>query len=402
MGLKIGLVTGEFPPMEGGVGAFTQELAGGLAANAPEIHIVTSKKARPQSERRSIWDIKEPYDLGYAQLHARIGRWSWTSLGTIASIAARYHLDVVNIQYQAAAFDMYIPAINFLPWRLRDVCRTVVTFHDLRYPYLFPKAGRLRKSSVYHLAGSAEGVIVTNEEDYEELRKQGVKASRLALIPIGSNIQISAPSSEDISKIRHKLGLISTDMLIGFFGFLNPSKGPDQLVQALSRLNESFHLVFIGGQIGSSDSASNRAFYDDIVGQIHMLEIADRVHWTGFLPDSDVSTYMHAADVMVQPYRDGVSLRRGTLMAVLAHGRPLITTSPKIPIAEIVHGETVWLTPIDDVTALSNAIEKVSGDPDIQALLANGAKKVSLLFSWEIITNNTMEFLEKIVTHSPD
>jgi glycosyltransferase involved in cell wall biosynthesis len=133
-----------------------------------------------------------------------------------------------------------------------------------------------------------------------------------------------------------------------------------------------------------------------------MLEIADRVHWTGFLPDSDVSTYMHAADVMVQPYRDGVSLRRGTLMAVLAHGRPLITTSPEIPIAEIVHGETVWLTPIDDVTALSNAIEKVSGDLDIQALLANGAKNVSLLFSWEIITNNTMEFLEKIVTHSPD
>jgi glycosyltransferase involved in cell wall biosynthesis len=296
---------------------------------------------------------------------------------------------------------MYIPAINFLPWRLRDVSHTVVTFHDLRYPYLFPKAGQLRKSSVYHLAGSAEGVIVTNEEDCDELRNQGVKANRLALIPIGSNIQITTPSVEEVSSARNKLGLTSSDTLIGFFGFLNPSKGPEQLVQALSQLNQNFHLVFIGGQIGSSDSAGNREFHEGIVSQIHALEIADRVHWTGFLPDSDVSTFMKAADVMVQPYRDGVSLRRGTLMAVMAHGRPLITTSPKIPITEIIHGETVWLTPIDDVYALSNAIEKVSSDPHVQAELANGAGTVSQLFSWEIITNKTVEFLERMAATSP-
>jgi glycosyltransferase involved in cell wall biosynthesis len=111
---------------------------------------------------------------------------------------------------------------------------------------------------------------------------------------------------------------------------------------------------------------------------------------------------MHASDVMVQPYRDGVSLRRGTLMAVMAHGRPLITTSPKIPIAEIIHGETVWLTPIDDIYALSNAIEKVSSDPDIQSGLARGATKFSQSFSWEIITNKTMEFLERMATTSPE
>jgi hypothetical protein len=52
-----------------------------------------------------------------------------------------------------------------------------------------------------------------------------------------------------------------------------------------------------------------------------------------------VSTFLHAADLMVMPYRDGVSLRRGTLMAVLAHGRPLLTTTPPIPTPELIHGQ---------------------------------------------------------------
>jgi hypothetical protein len=30
--MKIGLITGEYPPMQGGVGAFTQELARAMAA----------------------------------------------------------------------------------------------------------------------------------------------------------------------------------------------------------------------------------------------------------------------------------------------------------------------------------------------------------------------------------
>ena len=112
MDLKIGLVSGEFPPMEGGVRAVTQELAKNLSALGHEIHIISSKKSRPREEHRSIWDIKEPYDLGFAQLHARMGSWRWHSLSIIARIASQYHLDVIDIQYQAAAYDMIFPAMR--------------------------------------------------------------------------------------------------------------------------------------------------------------------------------------------------------------------------------------------------------------------------------------------------
>ncbi|MCA9946339.1 MAG: glycosyltransferase, partial [Anaerolineales bacterium] len=69
MGLKIGLVTGEFPPMEGGVGAFTAELAKALHQLGHTVHIITSREARPPDAPRTFTSAIEPIDLGFAQLH---------------------------------------------------------------------------------------------------------------------------------------------------------------------------------------------------------------------------------------------------------------------------------------------------------------------------------------------
>ncbi len=85
--MRIGLVTGEFPPMEGGVGAFTDQLARSLAALDHEIHIITSTKARPVDQPKTLASLRNPLDLGYAQVYARVGRWRWPSLATVALVA---------------------------------------------------------------------------------------------------------------------------------------------------------------------------------------------------------------------------------------------------------------------------------------------------------------------------
>jgi glycosyltransferase involved in cell wall biosynthesis len=258
--LKIGLVTGEFPPMEGGVGAFTAELAKALHQLGHTVHIITSREARPPDTPRTFTSAKEPIDLKFAQLHPRINRWRWPSLAVIADIVLRYELDVVNIQYQPAAFNMNSAAINFLPWRLKNVVKTAVTFHDLRVPYLFPKAGRLRQTAVNFLARSADGVIATNLADYQSLvsnpstllrtslqspffQRRGAEAQReklVAQIAIGSNITVHPTNHIEIAEIRQNLGLNADDVLLGYFGFLNESKGADTFPSCLHwRANRS-------------------------------------------------------------------------------------------------------------------------------------------------------------------
>src|SRR5688572_21148827 len=122
--MRIGLITGEYPPMHGGVGAFTHELSREMVRQNHEVHILTRKEAKADSDGIII----EP----------TIGRtWGWHTLNVAAAWAQRSKLDIVNVQFQTAAYDMH-PAMHFLSHFLRTI-PLIVTFHDLRVPYLFPK-----------------------------------------------------------------------------------------------------------------------------------------------------------------------------------------------------------------------------------------------------------------------
>jgi glycosyltransferase involved in cell wall biosynthesis len=398
--MRVGLVTGEYPPMEGGVGAFTEQLARALAALGHEVHIITSRRARPPGDPRTIAAARQPIDLDYARLHPRAERWRWPTLSLIADVAMRYDLEVVNLQYQAAAFNMRSPAIFYLPWRLRGIAPVVVTFHDLKPPYLFPKAGGLREAAVRGLARRAAGRIATNPTDHAQLVAWTDGPTRQ--IPIGSNIDAYEPNHVEIEEARRGLALGGSDILLGYFGFLNETKGAGTLIDALTRLDDRYHLVFIGGQTGASDPNNNEAFLGQLRRQMDALGLAGRVHWTGFLPPGRVSAHLAAADLMVMPYRDGVSLRRGTLMAALAHGRPLITTAPAEPSVEFRHGENMWLTPPDDPAALAGAIERLAADPSLRARLGEGARVLAQSFGWESIAQRTGEIYAEVIASGSD
>jgi glycosyltransferase involved in cell wall biosynthesis len=333
--------------------------------------------------------------LEFGYLHPRIGRWRWPSLSAVADLVIRYDIEIVNLQYQAAAFNMNSAAISYLPWRLKAIAPTVATFHDLRVPYLFPKAGHWREAAVRGLARRAHGCIATNPADHQQLAEWGVEPTRQ--IPIGSNIETYEPSHVEIEEARLQLGLTDGEFLLGYFGFLNETKGADSLIHALSQLGSHYHLVFIGGQTGASDPENNQVFLAGLRQRIEQAGLTKRVHWTGFLPPERVSTYLAASDLMVMPYRDGVSLRRGTLMAVLAHGRPLVTTQAAEPLAEFHHGENMWLVPPEDSRQIAQSIITLAADDAHRRRLGEGARALASLFGWDAIATRTAGFYQELI-----
>ena len=373
---------------------FTRELAQGLHHLGHQVHIITSRQARPADFPRKVQRLFQPIDIGFAQLHPHTRSWRWSSVSEIVDIVIRHELDVVNIQYQAAAYNMHSPAINLLPWRLKNVCKVVVTFHDLRVPYLFPKAGRLRETAVRFMAQQSHGAITTNPDDTQQLQQQIDQP--VVQIPIGSNIKAYQPNHIEIDEVRDKLQLRSECCLLGYFGFLNDSKGAYTLIRTLAQLDQRFHLVFIGGQTGASDTANNAAFLTSLKNLIAKHRLTDRVHWTGFLSDKRVSAYLHAVDVMVMPYRDGSSLRRGTLMAALAHGRPLITTWPTMPTPELVHQQNVWFVPVDDEDEVVKAVHHLVDNHELRESLGQGAAAVADAFTWDKIAEKTAVFFQNL------
>jgi glycosyltransferase involved in cell wall biosynthesis len=99
-------------------------------------------------------------------------------------------------------------------------------------------------------------------------------------------------------------------------------------------------------------------------------ELTASVYATGGLPAADAAAHLAACDVLVQPYPDGVSARRTTVMAGLALGVPTVTTHGALT-------EPVWKE--DGAVALAPADAPRELVARAEALLADGAERRRLV-----------------------
>ncbi len=367
--MRIGMITGEYPPMQGGVGAYTRILSCALADQGHELFILSRIETREDDPR--------------LHLSASITRWNRASLQAARDWAQTNRLDLVNLQYQTAAYSMS-PFIHFLPGALRPI-PTITTFHDLRFPYLFPKAGFVRNWIVMRLARASAGVIATNHEDAARLR-----SLCSALIPVGSNITASADSPP--ARTDGEFQIVN-------FGLINRSKGIDTLLEAVARLHDEsipLRLILVGAVAGSSDP-TNAAYAREIDAQIERLGLTPLIERTGYLDDAGVSQRLSAADVVALPFTDGASYRRGTLMAALQHGCAVVTTQPQVGIPAFIDGANLMLVRPRDPAALANALRLLHDAPDLRARLRAGAAQLSRQFEWGEIAQATVAFYQRVL-----
>lgn len=419
--MRVLFITGEFPPMQGGVGDCTNEIARALAKRGVEASVLTTAdggqttndKARATNDRETV-----------AVLRA-VKKWDWGALDELRQAISETRADIYHIKYQTAAFGMH-PMINFAPRLLgKGSVKSVVTFHDLRPMYLFPKAGRARDWVTFQLARSCNAAVATNEEDFERLEKLGLDC--LSLIPIGSNIEPVPPVGFERDTLRNKLGVGRDETLLCYFGFLNDSKGGETLVRALAQIPGA-KLLMLGGQTGASD-ATNVAYLLQVKQLIADLGLTGRVIWTDFLAQPDVSAHFLAADICVLPYRDGASYRRGTFMAALAHGMAIVTTSGRLTTKDqrqrtndeqlttnngekkqttagensagklpvLRDGENVLMAPPDDAGAIAKSVERVTASPELRERLRRGARETAQFFTWDRIAHAHVQLYEDLL-----
>jgi glycosyltransferase involved in cell wall biosynthesis len=385
--LRVLFVTGEFPPMQGGVGDYTKEIGLALHDLGCEVEVLAPTQAGP---------------VPGLTVQSIVERWDWRCWGILLDLVRTRKPDVVHVQYQAAAYAMH-PAINFWPWRLRRMGagrpRSVVTFHDLKVPYLFPKAGRVRRWVVNELARRSDAAITTNREDLEALT--AVLDTPPSLIPIGSNIKPVLSAGFDRDAVRSQWGAGPDDIVLCFFGFINERKGVDTLLHGLGDLVAdpptagNVSLVFIGGRTGASDP-TNIAYLAQMDALIAELALGDRIHWTGFIPAEQVTSSFASADLCVLPYRDGASFLHGTFHAALAHGVPILTTQPRLDLPQLIHGQNVYLVAPGDASALATAIRQLAADRSLRQRLGAGAKVLAEQFRWEKIAADTLALYRAI------
>ncbi len=383
--MRVLFITGEYPPLQGGIADYTAALRAELHALDVTSEVLTDAACAST----------EP------TVHPVVGAWSFPFWSIARQIISERQIDVVHIQYQTGAFDLK-PAINLLPWYLRRSSprpAIVTTYHDLRRPYLFPKAGPVRRWVTHMLGRHSDSLIFTTQADREQWETMAAKEKSAQKTPthhvgVGSAVPVVPISADERQALRAECGVAPEAFLIGFFGFVNATKGLDTLFEAVRLLREQgvpVQVLIVGGSVGDSDptNAIYREHLERLIRRLD-LDMGDILLSTGYVEAAEASRALATCDAVALPFTDGASLRRTSLLTALDHGLPVVTTIPRQPIPELQETNALLLVPPNDPPALSDALRRLHEDRALGVSLGSAAKAFARQFSWSRIAEHTL------------
>jgi glycosyltransferase involved in cell wall biosynthesis len=351
------VVTGEYPPECGGVGDYTATLAQALVAAGDTVH---------------VWTVRAPGGAAPARhegvvVHELPDRFAGRSRAALAT-AWRGTPGTVLLQYVPNALGSRGLNLRFCFW-LRTIHRSGadvrVMFHE---PYFYFSVARpwriavaiVQRAMAATLLQAASRVYLSTETWYRYLRAVGVLPPAQA-IPIPSSIPDAALPAA-IERFRRDIAPAG-GAVVGHFGTFGEHVG-DELAAVLpaiaSRVSD-VRFALIG--------AGSREFLERV--RRDHPDLAARIWASGRLDPADVSALLRACDVMIQPYPDGVTTRRTSVMAGLKNAVATVSTAGALTEPIWSQANAVALPASGDHAAFGDAVAALLRDPGARASLAS-------------------------------
>jgi hypothetical protein len=279
----------------------------------------------------------------------------------------------VLVQYVPHAFGFKAMNLPFCLWLFsRRHSGTAVMFHEVMFPMRVSQPlkrnviGLTTRLMAMLVARSAERIFVATPVWDGLLRRFSGSHNSISWLPVPSNIPVVNDSA---AVVATRLAYSSNGApLLGHFGTHSGLAGrsAENLLAPVMRSCCDARMLLIG--------ADSTNFRNRWVGA--NPELADKVYATGALAPERLSLALQACDMMIQPYPDGISTRRGSLMAALAHGRAVVTTNGVATEPLWAQSGAVAMAPVDDHDAMQSLIAWMVANEGERLRMASAAKKL--------------------------
>jgi hypothetical protein len=293
---------------------------------------------------------------------------------------------VLLVQYVPHAFGWKGMNVPFCLWLRCQRRRVVVMFHEVAFPVV---AGQPRKHRLLARMTGWMAALVSRSADHRfvstpswvPLLERLAPGAAATWLPVPSTVN-THPGPEAVARCRGRIQPGTGGVVLGHFGTFGHAiaEAVAAALPPLLRAGPQRTGLLIGR---GSDAFANR------LRRAHPC-LAGQVRATGEVSAEEVAAHLAACDLLVQPYPDGATSRRTTLMAGLALGVPVVTTEGR-------HSEALWrqsgaveLVPADDPDQLARAAERLLRDPRARANLGKAAR---LVYEREFALQRTVERL---------
>ena len=359
------IITGEYPPAPGGVSDYCHHVAAGLAAAGDEVHVWC-----PAVEGAS------PSEVPGVHVHAIVGSWTRADRDRVDAaldqIPGKKHL---LVQWVPHAFGQRSMNVGFCRWIRRRAKSGDVLDVMVHEPGLgFGEGGiRHNAAAAMHrvmlalLLNRARRVWISIPAWADVLRPWAFGRHDLPFwwLPVPSNIPVQALNGQVASR-RAEVLRGSGGVILGHFSTYPPSTrlALRELLPPLLAAAPDLHVQLLGR---GADQAAGEL--QDALGVHH-----SRVHACADVTAARLSRDLQCCDLLVQPYIDGVSTRRGTLMAALAHGLPVVTTTGPLSEPFWTVSNSVVAMPSGDLPGLARTILELAQQPERRLRIASSAR----------------------------
>lgn len=340
------MITSEYPPQPGGVSDYTRQIARELAAAGDSVHIWCPACEAPA----------EPPDAGVT-VHREFGRFEPSGLCRVGRQLNGFTARRLLVQWVPHGYGFQAMNVFFCLWLWKRAAmsgdRVEIMVHE---PFLAFGEGSW-KQDLAAIAHRLMTLILLQAADkvwtvipaWEKCWRPYTLGRRVPFqwIPAPSNV----PPSGD----RDGAGVIRARfqgaVLIGQFGTYSRAI-QSALLEIVPRLLDGAPervMLFMG--------RGSEAFQGELL-RLHP-RLVGQVHASGPLETDDLSRSIAACDLLLQPYPDGTSTRRTSLMAGLEHGIPTVSTSGRL--TEPFWGDSgvLALVPAGDTEAFVQAAQRL-------------------------------------------
>ncbi|MEO7649705.1 MAG: glycosyltransferase [Bryobacteraceae bacterium] len=296
--MRWALITGEYPPQFGGVSDHTASLAQRLADAGDEVHVWAVGSRKPAA------DV-----VGRAAVTVHCTGQSGLDRGLDATVPER-----ILVQYVPHAFGWKAMNVPFCRLIARRREHLSILFHEVAFPREASQPLRHRLLAAVNrvmartLIDAADRVYISTPAWQPRLDRIAGRHVPAVWLPTPSNLP-TAVRAGDAAALRKRLDATGEARLIGHFGTFGSLLMPllESIFVSLLASDPRVKIILTGR--GSAEFAAGRSGF----------------HASGGVPAGEAALYLAACDLIVQPYPDGVTSRRGSIMASLALGLPVIT-----------------------------------------------------------------------------